>query len=243
MAYEREKLRRQLSPDVTESPSFTAREVTDAVIRVNKLKQMIQPLMSHLKSITTYLQGVPNLADDPAYQDLLEKIQSVTLDLDATIHEATGAADDLEMMDRSISVNPMFNPPSTPHERANEDALRNEVVSLRNQLKVVLSSKDAEIEDLKRRIQEVVDEKITLQNQLRNLNDSYQRAHDTMEEGNEHAKEIETLSAHLLDARNSLKKKSHELKDALEQIDQLTADKQELIQAVRLFFIIRFYMY
>ena len=63
--------------------------IGEPVIRLSKMKQFIQPLISHLKAIIQYIQDVPGLDRNAEFQQLLRKILDVTIDLDATIHDVT----------------------------------------------------------------------------------------------------------------------------------------------------------
>lgn len=225
--------------------NYTTRDINEAFNCVSNFKKMLHPLIFHLKKLPQYLEGIDGISENSEFHELLRQITNITFDLDATINDVTGAIAGLEELERTLnrtSSPVIFGPPPTHAEKVTMDSLLNEVKTLRGKLNAEIINKNhvvndlqsaqRKIDDLTIRVQELVDEKITLQNELRELDedfDAIKEKYKMVRKGDD----VEKLSEALIEARNSIKSKSRALIEAnreLEQSKQAVSCKKSLEQ-------------
>uniref|UniRef100_A0AC35GAG4 Uncharacterized protein n=1 Tax=Panagrolaimus sp. PS1159 TaxID=55785 RepID=A0AC35GAG4_9BILA len=231
LANERQRIRVN-SNSSTSSDNAQNISIQDVPGIYQNLRKMIRPLIFHLRKLPQYLEGVQGIPESVQFHELLRQISDMTFDLDATIN-------DVEEFERTLNRSPSPNlgmpiPPTTTNtERMPMDALKQELKTLRANLQQQINLKcqieedlnvaKEEVTKLTVRIEELVDEKITLQGDLKDLEEDYNEMKKLYEEARNNS-DVEKLSKALRDARDSIKAKSKALAETTSELE--TAKKQ-----------------
>uniref|UniRef100_A0A914Q737 Uncharacterized protein n=1 Tax=Panagrolaimus davidi TaxID=227884 RepID=A0A914Q737_9BILA len=185
--------------------NISIQDVPGALNIISNLRKMIRPLIFHLKKLPQYLEGVQGIPESEEFHELLRKISNMTFDLDATIN-------DVEEFERTI--NPTLQ----------------QQINLKWQIEKDLNAAKEEVTKLALRVEENVDEKITLQADLKDLEEDYNEMKKLYDLARDNSN-VEKLSKALRVAKASVKAKSNALAETASELETAKRQITEIMDA------------